>query len=62
MLVRLAAQTGGRHRMSDYTAIFETGTPPLPMDMAAVEKCEEWLEQNHVDLSKALVTMISLAV
>jgi hypothetical protein len=36
----------------------ETGTPPLPMDMAAVEKCEEWLEQNHMDLSKAVVTMI----
>jgi hypothetical protein len=31
------------------------------MDMAAVEKCDEWLVQNQVDLSKAVVTMISLA-
>jgi hypothetical protein len=40
----------------------EAGTPPLPMGMAVVEKCEEWLEQDHVNLSKAVVTTISLAV
>ena len=40
----------------------ENGTPPpLPMDMAAVEKCGEWLKQNQVDLSKDVVSMISLA-
>jgi predicted RNase H-like HicB family nuclease len=39
----------------------ENGTPPLPMDMASVEKCDAWLEQNHVDLSKAVVSMIPLA-
>jgi predicted RNase H-like HicB family nuclease len=37
------------------------GTPPLPMDLAAVEQCDEWLEQNGVDLSKAVVSMISVA-
>ena len=39
----------------------ENGTPPLPMDMAAVQKCDEWLKQNHVDVSKAVVSMISVA-
>ena len=37
------------------------GTPPLPMDLAAVEQYDEWLEQNRVDLSKAVVSMISVA-
>ena len=37
------------------------GSPPLPMDMATIKKCDEWLEQNHVDLSKVVVSMISLA-
>jgi predicted RNase H-like HicB family nuclease len=41
--------------------IHQSGTPrPLPMDMAAVHRSEEWLEQNQVDLSKAVVTMIQL--
>ena len=40
----------------------ENGTrPPMPMDMAAVKKSDEWLKQNRVDLSKAVVSMISLA-
>jgi hypothetical protein len=40
----------------------ENGTePPWPMGLAAVEQCDEWLEQNHVDLSKAVVSMISVA-
>ena len=40
----------------------ENGTPPpLPMDLTEVEKCDEWLEQNHVNLSKAVVSMIRLA-
>jgi predicted RNase H-like HicB family nuclease len=34
---------------------------PLPMDMAAVHKSEEWLKQNQVDLSRAVVSMIPLA-
>jgi predicted RNase H-like HicB family nuclease len=38
------------------------GTPPLPIDLAAVEKNDEWLAQNNVDLSKAIVSMISVAV
>jgi predicted RNase H-like HicB family nuclease len=42
--------------------LHENGTPPpLPMDMVAVAKCDEWLEQNQVDLSKAIVSMIPLA-
>lgn len=40
----------------------ENGTPPpLPMDLTTVEKSQEWLEQNRVDLSKAVVSMISFA-
>jgi hypothetical protein len=39
----------------------EYGTPPLPMDLAAVKRNEDWLKQNQVDLSKAVVTMIQLA-
>jgi predicted RNase H-like HicB family nuclease len=39
----------------------ENGTPPLPMDLAAVQQHREWLELNHIDLSKAVVTMIQLA-
>jgi hypothetical protein len=31
------------------------------MDMTAVERNAEWLSRNHVDLSKAVVSMISLA-
>ena len=34
---------------------------PLPMDMAAVQESKDWLKQNQVDLSKAVVTMIQLA-
>ena len=41
--------------------IRQNGTPPLPMDLAAVEKNDEWLKQNDVDLSKAVVSMISVA-
>ena len=37
------------------------GTPRLPMDLAAVEQRDEWLQQNRVDLSKAVVSMISVA-
>jgi predicted RNase H-like HicB family nuclease len=40
----------------------EKGTPlPAPMSMAAVAGCTEWQEKNHVDLSKAVVSVISLA-
>ena len=35
--------------------------PPLPMDMAAMYRCEEWLERNQIDLSKAVVSIIPLA-
>jgi hypothetical protein len=34
---------------------------PVPMDMKAVAERNEWLERNHVDLSKAVVAMISVA-
>jgi predicted RNase H-like HicB family nuclease len=38
------------------------GSPlPPPMDMTAVERNAEWLSRNHVDLSKTVVSMISLA-
>jgi predicted RNase H-like HicB family nuclease len=41
--------------------IQESGAPaPLPMDLAAVQQCD-WLKHNGVDLSKAVVTMVSLA-
>ena len=35
--------------------------PPLPMDMAAVYRCDEWLERNQVDLSRSVVSMVPLA-
>lgn len=35
--------------------------PSAPMDMATVQKSEEWLSRNHIDLSKAVVSMIPLA-
>jgi hypothetical protein len=41
--------------------LHEIGMPQSPMDMAAVEWCEEWLTQNHLDLPKAVVSMISVA-
>jgi predicted RNase H-like HicB family nuclease len=42
--------------------LHENGTPsPLPMDMAGVAKRDDWLKRNHVDLSKAVVSMISVA-
>jgi predicted RNase H-like HicB family nuclease len=44
------------------TCIKKSGTPaPLPMDMATVQGSKDWLKQNRVDLSKAVVTMIQLA-
>ena len=42
--------------------IEETGLPaPLPMDMAAVQRSDEWLSLNHIDLSKAVVSMVPVA-
>jgi predicted RNase H-like HicB family nuclease len=42
--------------------IQESGSlPPPPMDLAAVQLNDEWLTQNQIDLSKAVVTMVSLA-
>jgi predicted RNase H-like HicB family nuclease len=32
--------------------------PPTPMDLSAVERSEEWLKRNHVDLSRAVISMI----
>jgi predicted RNase H-like HicB family nuclease len=34
--------------------------PPLPRDLAEIERDEEWLSRNNVDLHEAIVTMISL--
>lgn len=34
--------------------------PPLPRDLAEIERDEEWLSRNNVDLRAAIVTMISL--
>jgi predicted RNase H-like HicB family nuclease len=36
-------------------------TAPLPMDMATVQRSVEWLSQNHVDLSRAIVSMVPVA-
>jgi predicted RNase H-like HicB family nuclease len=42
--------------------IRESGAPaPLPMDMAAILRSKDWLKQNRVNLSKAVVTMVPLA-
>lgn len=34
--------------------------PSLPRDLAEIERDEEWLSRNNVDLHEAIVTMISL--
>jgi predicted RNase H-like HicB family nuclease len=34
--------------------------PPCPRDLAEIERDEEWLSRNDVDLRQAVVTMISL--
>ncbi|HJR22497.1 MAG TPA: type II toxin-antitoxin system HicB family antitoxin [Dongiaceae bacterium] len=34
--------------------------PPLPRDLTEIERDEEWLSRNNVDLRVAIVTMISL--
>ena len=42
--------------------IRENGSPPHPMDLEAVQQSKgEWLSQHHIDLSKAIVSMIPLA-
>ena len=42
--------------------IRENGSPPsYPMDLETLQRREEWLSQNHIDLSKAVVSMIPLA-
>ena len=38
----------------------ENASAPQPMDLSMIEHNEEWLRQNHVDLSKAVVSMIPL--
>ena len=35
-------------------------SPPRPRDLAEIERDEEWLSRNNVDLHEAIVTMISL--
>lgn len=34
--------------------------PPLPRDLAEIERDEEWLSRNNVDLHEVIVTMVSL--
>ena len=34
--------------------------PPLPRDLAEIERDAEWLSRNNVDLHEAIVTMVSL--
>jgi len=42
--------------------IRENGSlPSYPMDLETLQRREEWLSQNHIDLSKAVVSMIPLA-
>lgn len=35
--------------------------PPTPMDLSAVERSQEWLKRNNVDLSRAVISIIPLA-
>ena len=42
-------------------SIRQCGSPPHPMNLEAVQRNEEWLSQHHIDLSKAIVSMIPLA-
>jgi predicted RNase H-like HicB family nuclease len=34
--------------------------PSPPMDMADIPRMEKWLAENHIDLSKAVVSMVPL--
>ncbi len=34
-------------------------SPPLPRDLAEIERDEAWLSRNNIDLRSAIVTMIS---
>ena len=34
-------------------------SPPLPRDLAEIERDKEWLSRNNIDLHVAIVTMIS---
>ena len=34
--------------------------PPLPRDLAEIERDEEWLSRNNIDLHAAIVTMVSM--
>ncbi|MEZ5832571.1 MAG: type II toxin-antitoxin system HicB family antitoxin [Dongiaceae bacterium] len=53
---RFAAQSALRQCIEDSNT-----PPPMPMDMLAVERNEDWLKRHHVDLSTAVVTMIPVA-
>lgn len=35
---------------------------PEPMDLAAIERNRDWLAQNQIDLSKAVISIVPLAV
>jgi predicted RNase H-like HicB family nuclease len=35
---------------------------PEPMDLAAIDRKADWLAQNHIDLSKAVISIVPLAV
>ena len=40
--------------------IDENGSPPsAPMDLATIERNDEWLRQNQIDLSRAVVTLVT---
>ena len=34
---------------------------PEPMDLAAIERSEDWLSQNSIDLSRAVISIVPLA-
>jgi predicted RNase H-like HicB family nuclease len=36
-------------------------TLPIPMDMTAIERNADWLSRNHIDLSRAVVSMVPSA-
>jgi predicted RNase H-like HicB family nuclease len=41
--------------------IRENGSPLHPINLEAVQRNEEWLSQHHIDLSRAVISMIPLA-
>lgn len=41
--------------------VHESESLPEPMDLAAIERSEDWLSQNSIDLSRAVISIVPLA-